>query len=66
MPAEMPPAPAAPETPASAEPIVNPRDRIYSDEEIRKMEDRAEYHGDDPIVRARLGLPSRETKRLLR
>lgn len=45
---------------------VGPRDRFFSDEEIWQMEDRAQYHGDDPIVRARLGLPSRETKKLMR
>jgi hypothetical protein len=29
----------------------------YSDAEVKAMEDAAQYHGDDPIVRARLGLP---------
>jgi len=39
--------------------------RIYSDEEITQMENARQYHGDDPIVRQRLGLPSRETGRLI-
>lgn len=41
-------------------------DRIYSDEEISALEVAKRYTGDDPIVRARLGIPSRETKRLIR
>jgi hypothetical protein len=40
--------------------------RTFSDEEIDRMEDEKQYRGDDPIVRARLGLPSGETKKLLR
>lgn len=40
-------------------------DRIYSDEEILQMEDTNQYHGDDPIIRRRLGLPSRETGKLI-
>lgn len=39
-------------------------DRIYSEEEIDRLEEDKQYHGNDPIVRYRLGLPSRETKRL--
>lgn len=30
------------------------------------MEDQTQYHENDPIVRARLGLPSKETKMLLK
>jgi len=41
-------------------------DRIYSEEEIDKLEEDKQYHGNDPIVRYRLGLPSRETKRLFK
>jgi len=29
----------------------------YSKEEIEAMEEKAQYHGDDPTIRARLGLP---------
>jgi len=39
-------------------------ERVYSDNEIAQMEDEKQYHGDDPIVRSRLGLPSRETGKL--
>lgn len=50
-----------PETAASS-----PFERVFTDAEIDQMENEKRYHGDDPIVRARLGLPSRETKRLSR
>lgn len=40
-------------------------ERIYSDSEITAMEDSKQYHGDDSIVRRRLGLPSRETGKLI-
>jgi len=40
--------------------------RVFSDDEISQMEDEKQYHGTDPIVRARLGLPSRDTKRIAR
>ena len=40
--------------------------RVYTEDEIARMEDERQYHGDDPIVRARLGLPSKETKMLLK
>lgn len=62
------------ESPPSSTPIevsshpassATPSDRIFTDAEIDQMEDEKQYHGDDPIVRARLGLPSRETKRLI-
>ncbi len=32
----------------------------YSDEEISRMEDEKQYHGNDPVVRKRLGLPLRD------
>lgn len=35
--------------------------KIYGLAEISEMEKSKQYSGDDPIVRARLGLPSRET-----
>ncbi|MDY0748428.1 hypothetical protein SNE35_28270 [Paucibacter sp. R3-3] len=41
-------------------------ERVYSDEEIAALEDQKQYHGSDPIVRSRLGLPSRETHKLAR
>jgi hypothetical protein len=40
--------------------------KTYSDEEITAMENEKKYHGDDSIIRARLGLPSRETKQLIK
>lgn len=40
-------------------------DRVYSEEEIDKLEEDKQYRGNDPIVRYRLGLPSRETKKLI-
>ena len=53
--------------PASA-PIakVDEYDRIYTDEEISALEDQKQYRGNDPIVRSRLGIPSRETRKLIR
>ncbi|MBB3212088.1 putative nucleic acid-binding Zn-ribbon protein [Herbaspirillum sp. Sphag1AN] len=42
-----------------------PEMKIFSDQEISQMEDAKQYHGDDPIIRKRLGLPSRETRQLL-
>ena len=41
-------------------------DRVYTDEEISALEDQMRYQGNDPIVRARLGIPSRETNQLIR
>lgn len=43
-------------------PIESPAARTYSSEEISQMEDRVNYHGDDPVVRARLGLPPRSVE----
>lgn len=39
--------------------------RVYSSEEITSMEQAKGYQGNDPIVRRRLGLPSRETGQLI-
>ena len=52
------------ESPVIEPPRQDEAKRVYTDEEIARMEDEKQYHGDDPIVRARLGLPSRETKML--
>jgi hypothetical protein len=41
-------------------------ERIYNDEEISALEEQKQYHGDDSIVRSRLGIPSRETRKLIR
>lgn len=38
---------------------IKEEEKTYSDEEILEMENEKNYHGDDPIVRARLGLPPR-------
>jgi hypothetical protein len=43
----------------------SPYEKIYSDGEITQMEDEKQYHGNDPVVRSRLGLPSRETGKLI-
>lgn len=40
------------------------KERIYTQDEIRKMEEASKYFGDDPIIRKRLGLPSRETGKI--
>lgn len=40
-------------------------ERVYSDNEIAQMEEEKQYRGDDPIVRRRLGLPSRDTRKLI-
>lgn len=59
--------PASASTRADSRPAssATPSDHIFTDAEIDQMEEEKQYHGDDPIVRARLGLPSRETKRLI-
>ena len=54
--------PRTAEPPTMEPPKQDEAKRVYTDEEIARMEDEKQYHGDDPIVRARLGLPSRETK----
>jgi len=63
-------APSAPLEAASETPQptakVDEFDRTYSDDEIAVLEDQKRYHGDDPIVRSRLGIPSRETHKLIR
>lgn len=40
-------------------------EKIYSEHEINQMEIAKQYQGDDPIVRRRLQLPSRENGRLI-
>lgn len=68
------PAPAQ-ETPVAAAPAalapvpslkVEEYERVYTDEEIAALEDQKQYRGNDPIVRLRLGIPSRETRKLIR
>lgn len=34
--------------------------KTWADNEIKIMEDKVQYHGDDPIIRRRLGLPDKE------
>lgn len=73
---DVPPLPAlAPEsssatTPTAPAPTPTPEvdtfERVYTDEEIAALEDQKRYHGNDPIVRSRLGIPSRETRKLIR
>lgn len=57
-------APAPREAPSSTQ--ADPFERIYSDEEIAALENQKQYQGNDPIVRSRLGIPSRETRKLIR
>lgn len=45
--------------PASGSNLV---EKIYSDEEISRMEDEKQYHGSDPLIRKRLGLPLRDSQ----
>jgi len=53
--------------PAVPPPVkIDEADRTYTDEEISALEDQKRYHGNDPIVRSRLGIPSRETRKLIR
>lgn len=53
--------------PAVSPPVkIDEADRTYTDEEISALEDSKQYHGNDPIVRSRLGIPSRETRKLIR
>ena len=40
-------------------------EKTYSEQEISQMEIAKQYQGDDPIVRRRLQLPSRETGRMI-
>ncbi len=40
-------------------------EKTYSEHEINQMEIEKQYQGDDPIVRRRLQLPSRDTGRLI-
>ncbi|ABR91827.1 Uncharacterized conserved protein [Janthinobacterium sp. Marseille] len=50
---------------ASALQVSSDVEKIYSEDEISQMEIAKQYQGDDPIVRRRLGLPSRETGKLI-
>lgn len=52
---------------SSASPLLITSDveKIYAEDEISQMEIAKQYQGDDPIVRRRLGLPSRETGKLI-
>lgn len=43
---------------------ISPADKTYTPEEISEMENEKQYHGDDEIVRKRLGLPSRNTGKM--
>ncbi|TXI89583.1 MAG: hypothetical protein E6Q40_02100 [Cupriavidus sp.] len=53
--------------PAAPAPVkIDEADRTYTDEEISALENQKQYHGNDPIVRSRLGIPSRETRKLIR
>lgn len=45
--------------------VSNDVEKIYSEDEISQMEIAKQYQGDDPIVRRRLQLPSRETGKLI-
>lgn len=51
--------------PVSQQKISNSVEKIYSEDEINEMEIAKQYQGDDPIVRRRLQLPSRETGKLI-
>jgi len=57
---------ATAEASSTESPKLDAAKRVYTEEEIARMEDERQYHEDDPIVRARLGLPSKETKMLLK
>lgn len=45
--------------------VSNDVEKTYSEDEISQMEIAKQYQGDDPIVRRRLQLPSRETGKLI-
>jgi len=40
--------------------IATPKKTQYSEEEMNELEDKVQYHGTDPVVRSRLGLPPKE------
>lgn len=48
----------------STAPLQTVSPRIFSEEEIMQLEEAKQYHGDDPIIRARLGIPSRATGKI--
>lgn len=52
------------ESPIAAAVVEDTQHKLFTDDEIDRLEEEKQYHGDDPIVRARLGLPSRTTKKL--
>jgi hypothetical protein len=42
------------------EAIAMPKKSQYTEQEINELEDKAQYHGTDPVIRSRLGLPPKE------
>jgi hypothetical protein len=40
--------------------IAAPKKSHYTEEEMNELEDKVQYHGTDPVVRSRLGLPPKE------
>jgi hypothetical protein len=32
----------------------------FTDQDIKELEDKVQYHGDDPVIRSRLGLPDKK------
>lgn len=53
------------DSPVSSQKAVNKESssiKEYSDQEIFELEEKVQYHGDDPIIRSRLGLPLRNTQ----
>ena len=36
------------------------QNKIYTDQELKNLEEKAQYNGDDPIIRMRLGLPPKQ------
>jgi len=52
-------------SPVSQTQVNSDIEKTYSEQEISQMEIAKQYQGDDPIVRRRLQLPSRETGRMI-
>lgn len=52
-------------SPVSQTQVNSDIEKTYSEQEISQMEIAKQYQGDDPIVRRRLQLPSRETGKLI-
>lgn len=44
------------------QPSIEISEKTYTDDEIKELEDKAQYHGSDPIIRKRLGLPPRNVQ----